>query len=296
VHDFIHGYVDGELDLVKSLEIEEHLKDCGSCALTYKGIRSLRSAIGDRALRFEPPANFERRLGSVLRRESAPEPGRSFIRRQWLLAGGSLLAVVIGVWAVAVFFTRQPTGSVVAQEIVSSHVRSLMADHLTDVPSSDRHTVKPWFDGKLDFSPPVKDLSQQGYSLNGGRLDYVGNRSVAALVYQRGRHLINLFVWPSTEAPHTSELTLVHQGYNLIRWSNGGMTYWAVSDLNLGELQQFAQLLQDQNQARLIVSHNSSLWRENGRIRYSCVARSNEKAPIDACPKHNPTKPISRCA
>jgi anti-sigma factor RsiW len=245
-HEFIHGYLDGGLDLVKSLEIEEHLKDCDACAQTYKGIRSLRSAIGDSALRFEPPVDFERRLRSVLRRESEPEPKRMLLRWRWLVAGTSLIAAVMVVWAVAAFFTRQSTGGVVAQEIVSSHVRSLMADHITDVPSSDRHTVKPWFDGKLDFSPPVKDLSQQGYSLNGGRLDYVGNRSVAALVYQRGQHLINLFVWPSTEAPRTSETTLVHQGYNLIRWSNGGMTYWAVSDLNLAELQQFVQLLQDQ--------------------------------------------------
>jgi anti-sigma factor RsiW len=245
--ELIHGYLDGELDLVKSMEIEEHLRDCHACTQTYKGIRSLRSAIGGSALRFELPANFDRRLRSALRRESEPEPRRMILPWRWIMAGTSLLSAVIVIWVVAAIFGRQSTGDVLAQEIVSSHVRSLMADHLTDVPSSDRHTVKPWFNGKLDFSPPVRDLSQQGFSLNGGRLDYIGNRPVAALVYQSRQHSINLFVWPSTEVPAVNEKASVHQGYNLIRWTNAGMTYWVVSDLNLAELQQFVQLLQEQS-------------------------------------------------
>ena len=249
--ELIHGYLDGEVDLVKSREIEEHLRDCHACTQTYKGIRSLRSAIGGSALRFEPPANFDRRLRSALNRENEPEPKRMILRWRWIVAGTSLIAAVFVIWAVAGILGRQSTGDLAAQEIVSSHVRSLMADHLTDVLSSDRHTVKPWFNGKLDFSPPVKDLSQQGFSLNGGRLDYIGNRPVAALVYQRRQHSINLFVWPSTELSAVNEKASVHQGYNLIRWTNAGMTYWVVSDLNLAELQQFVQLLQEQSLARL---------------------------------------------
>jgi anti-sigma factor RsiW len=179
-----------------------------------------------------------------LRYEEQPQP--MIFRWRWAIAAASLLAAVIIIWSIASFATRQSPDDVLAQEVVASHVRSLMANHLTDVPSSDRHTVKPWFDGKLDFSPAVKDLSPQGFSLNGGRLDYIGNRPVAALVYQRRQHSINLFVWPATHAPAANGKASERQGYNVIRWSNAGMTYWAVSDLNLAELQQFVQLLQEQ--------------------------------------------------
>lgn len=248
--ELIHGYVDGELDLVKSLEIEEHLKNCEACAQAYERIRGLRSALTNNALRFEPATDFERRLRSALRKQdgSSSDARPSFLRWRWLPVGASLLAALVLVVALAGIFRRPSPNDVVAQEIVSSHVRSLMASHLTDVVSSDRHTVKPWFDGKLDFSPPVKDLSQQGFKLTGGRLDYIGNRPVAALVYLRGQHPINLFVWPSDGTPLMNQAASVQQGYNLIRWSNEGMSYWVVSDLNLAELQQFVQLLQE-NQA-----------------------------------------------
>jgi len=252
--DLIHAYLDGELDLVKSMEIEGHLNDCQACTQTYKGIRSLRSAVGNHGLRFEPSTNFERSLRFALRRQSEPEQRRVIVPWRWILAATSLIVALIAIVAFIGILTRQEADDVLAQEIVSSHVRSLMGDHLTDVPSSDQHTVKPWFDGKLDFSPMVKDLSQQGFSLNGGRLDYIANRPVAALVYQRRQHSINLFVWPSAKAPATGEKASARQGYNMIRWSNGGMTYWAVSDLNLAELQQFVQLLQAQSQARLVMT------------------------------------------
>ena len=249
--ELIHGYIDGELDLVKNVEMEEHLNDCQTCTQRYQGIRSLRSVVGDNTVRFEPTAGFERRLRSTLHRQGESRPKPTFLRWQWILAGTSLLAALAVIWVVAGILRRPSTGDIVAQEIVSSHVRSLMADHLTDVLSSDRHTVKPWFNGKLDFSPPVKDLSQQGFSLYGGRLDYIANRPVAALVYQRGQHSINLFVWPSDGTTTMAEKASVHQGYNLIRWSSEGMSYWVVSDLNLAELQQFVQLLQEQSQARV---------------------------------------------
>ncbi len=244
-HELIHGYLDGELDLVKSLEIEKHLAQCHTCTQNYEALRSLQSRVSDSSLRFEPPASLEKRLRSSLRREEKPQP--LIFRWRWAIAAAALLAAVVIIWSVATISSRQSPDDVLAQEVVASHVRSLMANHLTDVPSSDRHTVKPWFDGKLDFSPTVKDLTPQGFSLNGGRLDYIGNRPVAALVYQRRQHSINLFVWPATHAPAANGKASERQGYNVIRWSNAGMTYWAVSDLNLAELQQFVQLLQEQS-------------------------------------------------
>lgn len=249
-HELMHGYLDSELDLVNNIEIEKHLVGCDACTRSYQAMRSLQSTLSESALRFEPPTNLERSVQRRLRKENGPGRSLLTLRWGWLVFAGSLIAATIVIAVGVAIVSRQSPDDVLAKEIVSSHVRSLMANHLTDVPSSDQHTVKPWFDGKLDFSPPVKDLSQQGFSLYGGRLDYIGNRPVAALVYQRRQHPINLFIWPSTDVAKTEKASVTN-GYNLIGWTNGGMSYWVVSDLNLAELQQFVQLLQEQNQARL---------------------------------------------
>jgi len=241
--ELIHGHLDGELELVKSLEIEKHLSACAVCTKNYERLRRLRSTLGDTTLRYLPSDRLEERLRSALRQESKPKRNRTIFQPRWLVAAASLVLAFIVIWIVGRSLVKPDSGDLLAQEIVASHVRSMMADHLTDVSSSNQHTVKPWFDGKLDFSPPVKDLSQQGFILTGGRLDYIGNRPVAAMVYQRGQHPINLFVWPATGSANSTETVAVRQGYNLVRWTNGGMTYWAVSELNLPELQQFAQLL-----------------------------------------------------
>lgn len=249
--ELIDAYVDGELDLVKSLEIEEHLRNCETCAQAYERIRGLRSALTNNALRFEPSTDFERRLRSTLRKQDGSSAKPWLLRWSWLAFSATVVGALLVVIVAAGMFRRPSANDLVAQEIVSSHVRSMMANHLIDVESKDQHTVKPWFDGKLDFSPPVKDLSQQGFVLTGGRLDYIGNRPVAVVVYKRGQHPINLFVWPSDGTAVSSQQASVHQGYNLIRWSNEGMSYWVVSDLNLAELQQFVQLLQE-NHAQLV--------------------------------------------
>ena len=248
-HRLIHPYLDGELDLVRSLEVEAHLKDCQTCAQGYNELRGLHSAVSDTALRFEPPAALRNRIRSVVRDESETANRSSRVYWRWLIPAVSGAVLLIVALSLIALLSRPSTSDLMAQEIVSSHVRSLMEKHLTDVPSSDRHTVKPWFDGRLDFSPPVKDLASAGFNLVGGRLDYIGNRPVAALVYQHQQHYINVFVWPSTGASDVSEKALVRQGYNLISWTNAGMNYWAVSDLNLVELREFVQLLKNDRAA-----------------------------------------------
>ena len=212
VQSLLPAYLDGELDLVKSLEIERHLQGCAACSRLYQNQQALRTP---------------RRLS-------------------WGWAGAvvALAIVALVAWGIVRSLSAPSATDLVAQEVVASHVRSLMPDHLVDVTSSDQHTVKPWFSGKLDFSPVVGDLASQGFPLIGGRLDYVDNRPVAALVYRYQQHLINLFSWPAPGASDTAVTLDTRQGYHVAHWIKANMAYWAVSDLNETELQQFVQLVQ----------------------------------------------------
>ena len=248
--ELIHGYVDGELDLARNMEVEQHMEECQACVRVFRNQTTLKSALKAGSLYHDAPDRLKKRIQSSLRKEAKSEVRSRAFGWGWAAIGASLaliLLIALGVWNF-VPWSRVPGGDeLLAQEIVTDHVRSLqLPGHLVDVLSSDQHTVKPWFDGKVDFAPSVKDFADQNFRLYGGRLEYLNNRSVAALVYQRRLHYINLYVWPSGQAGSTAEATTQRQGYNLIHWTNSGMNYWAISDLNSVELHEFARLIQQE--------------------------------------------------
>lgn len=246
--ELIHGYLDGELDLARSLDVEQHMHECEICAGTYRSQTMLRSSLKNDSLYYTAPEKLKKRIHSSLRKEVKSEVSDRSFGWRWLAVGASVAFVLlIGavVWTLLPGSIRTSGDELLAQEVVSDHVRSLqMPGHLTDVLSSDQHTVKPWFDGKVDFAPPVKDFATQDFRLYGGRLEYLNKRGVATLVYQRRLHYINLYIWPAEQAGATAEVTTQRQGYNLIHWTSSGMNYWAISDLNSVELLEFARLVQ----------------------------------------------------
>jgi anti-sigma factor RsiW len=242
----IHGYIDGELDLVNSLEIERHLAECPACAQSHASHQMVRTAIKNSALYSAASPILASRVQASARGATRPDRA-SRLRPGPLLAVAASLALFTAVgWGLARAMLSQSDAAFLTQELVASHVRSnMLPSHRFDVESSDAHTVKPWFEGKLDFSPPVRDLSDRGFPLIGGRLDYLHGRAAAALVYQRRKHTINLFVWPSSPADSSAPTTVTRQGFHMIHWTSRKMTFCAVSDLNEGELQEFARLLRN---------------------------------------------------
>jgi mycothiol system anti-sigma-R factor len=249
--DLIYPYLDGELEATAAAAVAAHARTCPSCAKLIEEQRQLSHAIRIAAPSRKAPERLKLRIAEALVAEAArpaasaapvavsPAP-RRLPWRPLALAASLALAVVTSSGLTA-YFTQPSDGDRLAQGIVANHVRSLMADHLTDVQSSDQHTVKPWFNGKLDLSPPVDDLAAEGYPLIGGRIDYVEQRPVAALVYRHRQHPINLFVLPAAVAAGGSESYIEH-GYNVLHWRHGDLSLWAASDLNLTELREFQRL------------------------------------------------------
>jgi anti-sigma factor RsiW len=237
----IDFYADGELDAARILELEDHFRSCPACALAWRNAQALKKALKQEALYFPAPAELRRRVRAELRSQITVQPQRDFWNWNWLTAATSGLATVCLALLLTVTLNRPSADQRLAQEIVSGNIRSLMANHMLDVVSTDQHTVKPWFNGKLDFSPPVRDFAAQGFPLIGGRLDYIDGRSVAALVFQRHKHIINVFIWPMQTRDSNPAVAASLQGYNVVHWTKAGMTFWAVSDLNAQELMEFVQ-------------------------------------------------------
>ncbi len=208
----------------------------------------LSAVIKAQADRHTAPAGLRDRIVTSIREADAPTRHSSGMQRwrQWLNLGAAFAMGILASVTVAYFLAANQAQQRLAQEVVGSHVRSLMAAHLEDVVSTDRHTVKPWFNGKLDFSPPVRDLAAAGFPLRGGRLDYIGGHPAAALVYQHRQHIINVFILPLSRGTPTPPSTLEARGFNVIGWENKRMQFWMVSDLNLADMQQFAAQFRDE--------------------------------------------------
>jgi len=240
--NLLHAYLDDELDLVRSMELEDHLAECGDCANEIASYRALREGVQAADLRQQPSAEFRSNLLRELRRQDQPQPTAVVHRRIPRWSWAAVAALLLLASAALVLDISQRSERRLATEIVADHVRSLMATHLMDVATSDQHTVKPWFTGKLDFSPQVRDLSADGFELAGGRLEYLDGHSAAAIVYQRRKHVINLFTWPTSGADEEPR-AMAHQGFNLVEWKQAGMYYCAISDLNRQELTELASLL-----------------------------------------------------
>jgi len=238
----LHPYVDGELDLVRSLCVERHVQECSGCAGALKQLQRLRQSLSNPQFYHRAGPDLRRRVLWALPQESrSTVPGRFRLPRLFVPLGlaASFLLVAFLTWDIV----RSRSGQdFVEREVVSAYVRAQLSNRSMDVKSSDSHEVKPFFNRKVAFAPTVKDLTDHGYPLEGGRVDYVDSRTVAVLVYTRHKHFINLFVWPAGAGEQASR-DMSRQGYNLIHWQSGGFTYWAISDLNERELREFAQLI-----------------------------------------------------
>jgi anti-sigma factor RsiW len=247
----IQADVDGELMPADTVGVEAHLQRCPHCTVLQTRLLDLARRIRQDVPHYEPP---EALLGAVQARIAAiappREPARNDNRAGWWhrLPRPRLTAVApfgsgFAVAACLALAVLLPHASELPEAVVSDHIRALQPGHLMDVVSTDQHTVKPWFDGRLDFAPPVKDLQRTGFPLTGGRLDYLAGKPVAALIYQRRQHVIDLYVWPDGGELDHGPSEGSRSGYNYVRWSESGMAFWAVSDLAVNELADFAALL-----------------------------------------------------
>ena len=241
--DLIEAYLDEELDPGHIASIEDHLSGCRSCSEAFTRFRVQKANIRSIAPYYTAPPQLQQAVRKALRQAAADDaqPAGGSPPWRWMAIAATVLLAVSVSWNMRPSSRPAPEAGPLAENIVSDHIRSLIGTHLLDVPSSDQHTVKPWFNGKLDFSPEVKDFASQGFPLIGGRLEYLMDRPVAALVYKRRQHIINVFTWPATSTGKT-ERSFARNGYVAVHWNHGSMAFWAVSDISSIELTQFESL------------------------------------------------------
>jgi anti-sigma factor RsiW len=232
----LHALIDGELDAGHARELEAHITGCAGCAAQLREFQELRKSMKPAGLRYTAPASLRTRIEGRLPTSRASGANRRSVIKGF--AGGAALSA-LAASGVLMVVMRTDDRRRVLDEVVSAHLRSLQAQHLIDVQSSDQHTVKPWFNGRLDVAPPVADLTAQGFTLLGGRLDYVDAKPVAAIVYRRRVHVINLFCAPAPGSGHRAAAMESLHGFNVRRWSDNGLNLWAVSDINADELMEF---------------------------------------------------------
>jgi anti-sigma factor RsiW len=240
----ISARMDGEINALQCVAIDSHLEAeaCRSCSEGMKAQELLRAAIRDQVRYYRAPVQLRERLTSALRAAACLDDGAR--RTNWRVLGAVAAALVLAVLGAAPFLVNAYNQrQMVADELLSAHVRALFS-HAVDVVSSDQHTVKPWFNGRVTFSPPVVDLASEGFPLEGGRLDSVGARLIATLVYRRHLHRIDVFVWPAGRQPPPAYFE--RDGYYEISWSKDDFVFAAVSDLSAAELNAFAGLLKKQ--------------------------------------------------
>jgi mycothiol system anti-sigma-R factor len=240
----LHGYLDGELDAARAADFERHLETCRECANALGAEESLRSSLQRSVLYEQAPLSLRKKIRADLDAATASPAAPRIPSWSWMAVAAAILIVASVSWY------SWPRSQIItasapftAAELVDAHIRSLQPGHLTDVASTDQHTVKPWFTGKLDFAPPVKDYADQGFPLIGGRLDVLNGRNVAAIVYARRKHIINVFVLPTKEPDTPIHPPGLRQGYQWLHWRHQGMEFCAISDVSVADLHELAQLI-----------------------------------------------------
>jgi anti-sigma factor RsiW len=236
------AYVDGQITALRRFFLGRHLAACPSCLAEMEAIQAMRTALRTNLPMHRAAPGLAMRIASALPREAPPPVVRRPLRLGF--AGAAMAGGFAGVaLTLAVTRVAPPPDRVVA-DVVADHVRSMMADHLTDVATSDQHTVKPWLSARLDLSPEVKDFVAEGYPLVGGRLDYIDGHRAAAIVYRRAKHVINLFAYVSADKSDAAPHLDTQDGFNVVRWRTGGLTYIAVSDVEAAQLLVFVRLVE----------------------------------------------------